>query len=217
MLVLGLLLIIAALAVGFGAIFDGTESAKVEIFGTDFDPNVAGVFVAGAVSMLVLLLGVLAVMNSMGRARRKRSDRKEAKSRQQASVQQLEDERAALRAENERLAERLSDRGTPMGSTAGGAAAGGSAMAAGSTDQDHGHEQPSGARGLMDKVTGRSGHDDNPTDNPTDNSTDDRVHDDNPTDDRVIASPTGSTGSTTQTDLTATEQTSSSGRHRDEI
>jgi len=216
MLVLGLLLIIAALAVGFGAVYDGSEAATVEILGQRLETTVAGVFVAGAVSMLVLLLGVLAVMSSMGRARRKRSERKEAKSRQKASVQQLEDERASLRAENERLAERLSDKGTPMGSTAGGAAAGGAAagggaMAAGSDGQDQGHEQHSGARGLMDKVTGRSTNDHNSTDNPTDNSTG------TPTDDRVIASPTGSTGSTTQTDLTATEQTSSSGRHRDEV
>ncbi len=209
MLVLGLLLIIAALAVGFGAVYDGSEGATVEILGQTLNTTVAGVFVAGAVSMLVLLLGILAVMSSMGRARRKRSERKEAKNRQKASVQQLEDERAALRAENERLAEKLSSTGTPMGATAGGAAAGGGAMAAGSGDTDTDRDHHSGARGLMDKVTGRSGHDNTPTDNtPTDNTADDRV----------IASPTGTTDTTgTQTDLTATEQTSTSGRHRDEI
>lgn len=201
MLVLGLLLIIAALAVGFGAVYDGGEAATLEVFGLKLDDiTVAGVFVAGAVSMLVLLLGVLAVMSSMGRARRKRSERKEAKNRQKASVQQLEDERAALRAENERLSEKLSDTGTPMGSTAGGAAAGGGAMAAGSGDHDSDHDNHTGARGLKDKMMGRSGHDDNPTEG---------THDD-----RVIAS---TTSSTPQTDLTATEQTSDSGRHRDTI
>lgn len=209
MLVLGLLLIIAALALGFGAIYDGSEAATVEILGQKLETTVAGVFVAGAVSMLVLLLGVLAVMSSMGRARRKRSERKEAKNRQQASVQQLEDERAALRAENERLAERLSDTGTPMGATAG-AAAGSGAMAAGSGDQDDEHH--TGARGLMDKMTGRSGHDENAHTTPPA----DTGHDD-----RVIASSTDSTGSPrstdSQTDLTATEQTSDSGRHRDSI
>jgi len=210
MLVLGLLLIIAALALGFGAIYEGSEATTLEILGQKLETTVAGVFVAGAVSMLVLLLGVLAVMSSMGRARRKRSERKEAKNRQQASVQQLEDERAALRAENERLAERLSDTGTPMGATAGGAAAGSGAMAAGSGDQDDEHH--TGARGLMDKMTGRSGHDENAHTTPPA----DTGHDD-----RVIASSTRSTGSPgstdSQTDLTATEQTSDSGRHRDSI
>lgn len=209
MLVLGLLLIIAALALGFGAIYDGSEASTLEILGQKLETTVAGVFVAGAVSMLVLLLGVLALMSSMGRARRKRSERKEAKNRQQASVQQLEDERAALRAENERLAERLSDTGTPMGATAG-AAAGSGAMAAGSGDQDDEHH--TGARGLMDKMTGRSGHDENAHTTPPA----DTGHDD-----RVIASSTDSTGSPrstdSQTDLTATEQTSDSGRHRDSI
>ena len=79
-------------------------------------------------------------------------------------------------------------------------------MAAGSQDPDRDHH--SGARGLMDKVTGRSGHDHTPDHTPTGTTTDDRV----------IASPTGTTDTTsTQTDLTATEQTSTSGRHRDEI
>lgn len=107
MLVLGLLLIVAAAVVAVGAIFDAGEEATVEILGQVITTTAAGVFVAGALTMLMFLVGVWALMSSMSRARRKRSERKEAKSRQRESVAQLEEERAALRAENERLSERL--------------------------------------------------------------------------------------------------------------
>jgi len=214
MLVLGLLLIVAALLVGFGAVYDGGETATVEILGQTVTTTVAGVFVAGAVAMLVLLLGVMALMASMKRGRRKRVEHKETKNRQKASVQQLEDERAALRAENERLSEKLSDSGQPpMGSTAVTAGAAGAAGTAGTTsatpDDQQGHEQRSGARGLMDKVTGRTGDD----------------HADHADHDRTVSPPPGQTSQSGQsdrvvdssTDLTAQEQTSTSGRHRDTI
>ena len=109
MLVLGLLLIAGATAVTVGALFDGGESATVEILGRSIETTIAGVFAVGAATMLVFLVGVWALMASMGRARRKRAERKEAKARERESVAQLEEERAELRAENERLSERLSD------------------------------------------------------------------------------------------------------------
>lgn len=107
MLVLGLLLIVAAAVVAVGAIYDAGEEATVEILGQVITTTAAGVFVAGALTMLMFLVGVWALMSSMSRARRKRSERKEAKARQRESVAELEEERAALRAENERLSERL--------------------------------------------------------------------------------------------------------------
>lgn len=120
MLALGLLLIIVAVLVGVGAIYEGGESATVEFFGQTLTTTIAGVFVAGAVAMFMLLLGVWLLMASMGRARRKRVGRKEAKQNQKQSVQQLEEERTALQAENERLAGKLAETGPPTsGSTAG--------------------------------------------------------------------------------------------------
>lgn len=250
MLVLGLLLVLAALAVGFGAVYAGSDSATIEVLGQMLTTTVAGVFIAGAASMLALLLGIMAMKASMGRARRKRSERKEIKSRQKASVQQLEQERAALRAENERLAEKLSETGhqPPMGATgvaAGGAAAGGAATAAterddsrepsydGREQRDDGREHHSGARGLMDRMTGRSGTQgsydstnagvggsgvggsgDTATSSPSAGAGhDDRIIDS--TNDPATDPATGSAGSTT--DLTSREQTSTSGRHRDSI
>jgi hypothetical protein len=103
-----------------GALYDGGESATVEIFGRSYETTVAGVFVVGAVTALVFMIGVWALMAGMGRSRRKRVERKEAKARQRDSVKSLEEERAELRAENERLSEQLaSDRKTSDHTTTG--------------------------------------------------------------------------------------------------
>jgi hypothetical protein len=117
MLVLGLILILGATALTVGAVYDGGESASVELLGATVDTTVAGVFFTGAGTMLLFLMGVWLLTSSMGRARRKRVERKEVRKRQHDSVARLEEERTQLRAENERLAEQL---GTPgAGSTAG--------------------------------------------------------------------------------------------------
>jgi hypothetical protein len=227
MLVLGLLLIILTIALTAGAVYDGGDEATVEILGQSLSTTVAGVFFAGAVTMLLFLVGVWALMASMGRARRKRADRKDAKNRQKESVLALEEERAALRAENERLSERLAGSGSSSGTTgaagAGGAGAAGATAATHDSDRDGhtdhtghdhtGHDEPrGGARGLMDKVTGR--HDTSSTHDTT------ATHD-------TSATPSGSTtgssdrvidssGDRSTTDLTSREQ-ANSGRHRDSI
>jgi uncharacterized protein YlxW (UPF0749 family) len=107
MLVLGLLLILGSAALGVGLVFDGSESAKVEILGTTVDTTMAGVFFSGAATMLAFLVGVWLLQSKMGRSRRKRVERKEARRRQRESVAKLEQERVKLAAENERLSERL--------------------------------------------------------------------------------------------------------------
>jgi uncharacterized protein YlxW (UPF0749 family) len=110
MLVLGLLLILGSAALGAGLVYDGSEAAKVEILGTTVDTTMAGVFFSGAATMLVFLIGVWLVQSKMGRSRRKRVERKEARRRQRESVAKLEQERIQLAAENERLAEKLGSR-----------------------------------------------------------------------------------------------------------
>jgi hypothetical protein len=110
MLALGLLLILGAVALTVGAVYDGGDPATVEILGQTLSTTVAGVFFTGAATMLLFLMGVWLLTASMGRARRKRAERKEAKSRQRDSVARLEEERVALQAENERLAEELAKR-----------------------------------------------------------------------------------------------------------
>jgi uncharacterized protein YlxW (UPF0749 family) len=110
MLVLGLLLILGSAALGAGLVYDGSEAAKVEILGTTVDTTMAGVFFSGAATMLVFLVGVWLLQSKMGRSRRKRIERKEARRRQRESVAKLEQERVQLAAENERLAEKLGTR-----------------------------------------------------------------------------------------------------------
>jgi len=144
MLVLALLLILVAVVVGAFAIKDGGESAVVETLGQTLDTTIAGVFIAGAVTMLLLLLGVWLLTTAMARARRKSGERKAAKNRQQESVQTLEEERASLRAENERLAEQLQRQhpsGVSKGAATAGAAGGAGGAAAAQDDHDsHDHD-----------------------------------------------------------------------------
>jgi hypothetical protein len=112
MLILGLLLILFSAALTVGAVYDGGEAASVELLGASVDTTVAGVFFSGAATMLLFLVGVWLLMSSMGRARRKRLERKETRKRQRDSVARLEEERTQLRAENERLQEQLHSRPT---------------------------------------------------------------------------------------------------------
>ena len=134
MAIIGLLFILGAGAVTAGAIYDGGESATIEVFGLSADTTIGGVFVAGLATMLIFFLGVWLLFSSMGRSRRKRMERKQARTRQKESVSQIEEERAQLRAENERLNEQLATgRGTTAAGTTAGAAGG---AAAGTTTAD---------------------------------------------------------------------------------
>ncbi|MBA2767657.1 MAG: hypothetical protein H0U35_00710 [Sporichthyaceae bacterium] len=199
MLLLGLLLVVLAAAVAVGAMLDAGESATVEILGQTITTTIAGVFVAGAATMLTFLLGVWAISASMGRARRKRAQRKEAKRSQRDSVKHLEEERAALREENERLASQLTETrpvNTPS-STAAGAGVGGAAGAtgAGSTDAHDHRSTP--------------GHDH------------DHDHDESTTGSTSAAETSAPTGSTSGDERVvdhhtdASSETSTGGRHRD--
>jgi len=191
MAIIGLLFILGAGAVTAGAIYDGGESATIEVFGLSADTTVGGVFVAGLATMLIFFLGVWLLFSSMGRSRRKRMERKQARTRQKESVTQIEEERAQLRAENERLNEQLA---TGRSGTSGGGTAAGAGAAAGTAAGTATADRPS-TEGTTTAGTTTAG--------PT---TDDRPqHVDG---DRVVDHTT---------DLNAREETadSPSGRHRD--
>ena len=119
MLVIGLLLVLFAIALIVGAVYDGAESARVELLGWNLDTTVAGVFFTGVVVTLLLLLGLALMKASRARSRRRHAERKQLRTKQRESVSQLEQERNELRAENERLAQH--------GAGSGGPASGGSA------------------------------------------------------------------------------------------
>lgn len=149
MLVLGLLLILGAAVVTAGALLDAGETATVEILGQTLTTTAAGVFVIGALTMLVFLVGVWALMASLSRGRRKRAERKQARSRHRDSVKSLEEERETLRLENERLAEQLKSR---QGAAAGAGAAGGATAGAMSHDGSHdGHSTDRSAAATHDR------------------------------------------------------------------
>jgi ABC-type nickel/cobalt efflux system permease component RcnA len=119
MLIIGLLLLVGAVAVGVGVVYDGSDPVTVEILDRSVDTTVAGVYFAGLGTMLLILLGLWMVVASMGRSRRKRAKRRELRTEHKDSVSQLEEERSALAAENERLSGQLShdrtDQGTDHG------------------------------------------------------------------------------------------------------
>lgn len=146
MLILGLLLVLVAVALAVGAVYDGGESATVELLGYDLSTTVAGVFFVGMATTAVLLFGVWLLQASFGRSRRRRQERKEAKARQRESLSRLEQERAELRAENERLAQKLEHEQPASGT------------GAGASSPDHGRRSDPGATGhRTDLETDRHG------------------------------------------------------------
>jgi ABC-type nickel/cobalt efflux system permease component RcnA len=107
MFVIGLLLVIAAVAAGAAVIYDGAESTRVEFFGHSATANVSEIFFAGVAAMLVFALGLWMMQGAMGRARRRRLARREARAEHRDSVANLESEKADLAEENARLEEQL--------------------------------------------------------------------------------------------------------------
>jgi len=104
MLVIGLLLVLIAIVLIVGAVYDGAEPATMEAFGSELDTTVAGVFFTGVGTTLLLVLGLWLLKAATARSRKQRADRKAQRVRHRESVARLEQERNELRAENERLA-----------------------------------------------------------------------------------------------------------------
>jgi cell division protein FtsB len=104
MLVIGLLLVLIALAALGIVIYDGAEKVQVEAFGATGDTTVMGVFVTGVGITLLFFLGTWLLKSGNARSRKQRADRKAQRIRHRESVAKLEQERNELRAENERLA-----------------------------------------------------------------------------------------------------------------
>lgn len=104
MLVIGLLLVLIAVALIVGAVYDGAEPATMEAFGQSLDTTVAGVFFTGVGTTLLFFLGMWLLKSATARSRKQRTDRKAQRVRHRESVAKLEQERNELRAENERLA-----------------------------------------------------------------------------------------------------------------
>ena len=113
MLVIGLLLVLIAVALIVGAVYDGAEPATMEAFGAELDTTIAGVFFTGVGTTVLLVLGLWLLKSATSRSRKQRTERKQQRIRQRESVKSLERERNELRAENERLAKQAAAAGGP--------------------------------------------------------------------------------------------------------
>lgn len=74
MAVLALVLILVALVFGFGVLVGNTGPQSLNVFGIDISATSAGIFLAGAATMLVLLSGLWMLQAGARRARRKRAE-----------------------------------------------------------------------------------------------------------------------------------------------
>ena len=101
MAVLGLILVVVAAVVGADIVLENTGSTTGTLFNqTVSDLSLGGVFLAGAVTALVLALGLWLLFGSAARARRRRQEAKQQR-------REVVAEKDTLAAENARLAQEL--------------------------------------------------------------------------------------------------------------
>jgi hypothetical protein len=103
MILLGLLLMGACIAVAVDAVVQNTQIMHATAFNQPVNHlSLGGLFVAGAVLGILFALGVLMTTGGIGRAGRRRRERR-------AAVRDSTAETGALRAHNERLERELDD------------------------------------------------------------------------------------------------------------
>jgi len=103
MILLGLLLIAVCTAMAVDAVVQNTHVTHAIAFNQPIDHlTLGGLFIAGAVLGIVFALGVLMITGGIGRARRRRLERR-------AATRETAAEADALRAHNERLERELED------------------------------------------------------------------------------------------------------------
>jgi uncharacterized membrane protein len=78
MLVLGIVLVLVATALVLAALFGGTEqSASFDLGAVEIDTTTFSAFLAGAVTVVILVAGLGLIQSGVRRARRRRQDKKE--------------------------------------------------------------------------------------------------------------------------------------------
>jgi hypothetical protein len=103
MILLGLLLMCACIAMAVDAVVQNGHVTHATVFNQPIDHlTLGGLFIAGAVVGIVFALGVLMFTGGIGRSRRRRVERRNA-------VRESSAETEALRAHNERLERELED------------------------------------------------------------------------------------------------------------
>ena len=111
LILLGLLLMAACAALAVDAVVQNTQIVHATAFGHSISQlSLGALFVAGAVTGLLFALGLLMMTGGVGRAGRKRRERK-------AAAREAQAETEALREHNERLAAQLERERTSAGTT----------------------------------------------------------------------------------------------------
>jgi hypothetical protein len=105
MLIIGLLLVAAAVAFGTAVVIDNTSSlTDLDVFGTQLDGlSGAEIFLLGAASAAVFLVGLRMIMSGLRQTRRRRLEVRRARRERDDALRQQEEERRALEAERARL------------------------------------------------------------------------------------------------------------------
>jgi cell division protein FtsB len=108
MAIIGLLLLLLALALVIGVVVDNNVQVVFDVFGTTIDDlTVAGLFVAGVLTGLIGVVGLWMMKVGAARSRRRRLQQREERERERSSIEQLAMEREQLEAEKAQLEAQL--------------------------------------------------------------------------------------------------------------
>jgi hypothetical protein len=108
MAIIGLLLLLLALALVIGVVVDNNVQVIFDVFGTTIDDlTVAGLFVAGVLTGLIGVVGLWMMKVGAARSRRRRLEAREERDRERSSIEQLAMEREQLAAEKAQLEAQL--------------------------------------------------------------------------------------------------------------
>lgn len=97
MVIIGLVLIAAAAAVGIEITAMNNVSIDIDAFNQVYQTSASAVFVAGVVTALAAAIGIMLVRDGLSRRRRIHRERVEAEQRRERHIAALEDEHAATR------------------------------------------------------------------------------------------------------------------------
>ena len=110
MAVIGLLLVLAAAVGGAELMVSNTADYDVELFGRTLTGVPLGaVFLAGAIAMLALLVGLMMLTSGLGRARTRRAARVAEVKQHKAAASSLQGALAETADENDRLRRELAE------------------------------------------------------------------------------------------------------------
>ncbi len=111
MVVLGLLLVLAAVILGTDIVLENNERLSGTVFNQTLDNvSLGGMFLAGAVTALALALGLWLILGGAARKRRKRVERK-------STLRETQTQKETLAEENARLARQLEQERTAKAAT----------------------------------------------------------------------------------------------------